>query len=168
MERDNQPTFNTNRNIVNFKDFKAADEKDELEKIQRTSTENSERQQIVGNPKYKFNKVTHKMDELSPDMVEDSIEALEEVEENKKTNIKMFEDFDEEPTPVSDEDIYDMTTTVVIPKYIIEICREKGVKDEDIPEVYETYISHVTGELYGTERNEFKIWCEDHSGDNLV
>ena len=78
MDRDNQPTFNINRNIVNFKDFKAADEKGELEEIKRTTTPNSERQQVVGNPRYKFNKVTHKMDELSPDMVEDSIDALEE------------------------------------------------------------------------------------------
>jgi len=80
----------------------------------------------------------------------------------------MFEDFEDEQSPIPDEDFYEMTVEIGIPKCIIEICREKGVKDDVIPEVYEAYISHAIGELYNSESEEFKTWCEDHGGDNLV
>lgn len=83
MNRDNQPTYNVNRNIVNFKDFNIEDEEEELLKIKRGTTPNSERQQVIGNQKYKFNKVTRKMDEISPDMIDDELDSLEEGISNK-------------------------------------------------------------------------------------
>ena len=72
--KDNQPTFNVNRKVVNFKDFTAnvSDEKEELLKMKRQNKPNSESKQIIGNPKTKYNKVTHKLDtNLSDDMVKD-------------------------------------------------------------------------------------------------
>ncbi len=80
--KDTNPTYNHNRKVVNFKDFTSheGDEKEELEKIKRQTKPNSpDGQQIIGNPKVKYNKVTHKLDtNLSPDMIDDKIDALEE------------------------------------------------------------------------------------------
>jgi hypothetical protein len=76
--------YNTNRKVVNFKDFSAEGEKEELQKVRRSTKPNSEDQQYIGNSRYKFNKVTRKMDDLSPDMIDDSIEAIEELEESNE------------------------------------------------------------------------------------
>jgi hypothetical protein len=84
--KDNQPTFNVNRKVVNFKDFSKdiESEKEELDKIKRQNKPNSERQQRIGNTRIKYNKVTHKLDwNLSPDMIKDKIDAIEELDESK-------------------------------------------------------------------------------------
>lgn len=77
--KDNQPTFNVNRRVVNFKDFLAnpVGEKEELQKVRRSTKPNSEDQQHLGNSRYKFNKVTRKMDDLSPAEIEDKIDSNE-------------------------------------------------------------------------------------------
>lgn len=79
-------TYNVNRKIANFGDFTAniGAEKEELKKVRRSTKPNSEDQQHIGNARYKFNKVTRKMDDLSPDMIDDKIEAIEELEEAAK------------------------------------------------------------------------------------
>ena len=78
--KDNTPTFNTNRKVVNFKDFNKDSEKDELSKMKRQTKPNSKTgQQFIGNPKTKYNQVTHKLDtNLDPKMIDDKIDALEE------------------------------------------------------------------------------------------
>ena len=77
--KDNQPTFNINRKVVNFKDFNKDAEKEELEKLKRQNKPNSERQQLISNPRIKYNKVTHKLDfDNNPDLLKDKIESLEE------------------------------------------------------------------------------------------
>jgi len=82
--KDNQPTFNVNRKVVNFKDFSAPKEEAELKKIKRQNKPNSERQQLIGNPRAKYNKVTHKMDwNLNPGYIEDKIEAIEDTKTNE-------------------------------------------------------------------------------------
>jgi hypothetical protein len=84
--KDNQPTFNVDRKVVNFKDFSKdiESEKEELDKIKRQNKPNSERQQRIGNTRIKYNKVTHKLDwNLSPDMIKDKIDAIEELDESK-------------------------------------------------------------------------------------
>ncbi len=80
--KDNTPTFNVNRKVVNFKDFLAnkESEKEELKKVRRSTDPNSEEQQHIGNSRYKYNKVTHKMDDLSPDMIDDKIDSIESEE----------------------------------------------------------------------------------------
>lgn len=86
--KDNQPTFNVNRKVVNFKDFLAnpEGEKEELEKVRRSTKPNSEDQQHIGNTRFKFNNTTRKMDDLSPEMIDDKIEAIEELEESNNYN----------------------------------------------------------------------------------
>lgn len=74
--------YNVNRKVANFKDFSGETEKEELQKVRRSTKPNSEDQQHIGNSRFKFNKVTHKMDDLSPDMIDDKIDAIEELEES--------------------------------------------------------------------------------------
>jgi hypothetical protein len=84
--KDNTPTFNVNRKVVNFKDFSKdiESEKEELDKIKRQNKPNSERQQLIGNTRIKYNKVSRKMDwNISPDMIKGKIDAIEELEESK-------------------------------------------------------------------------------------
>lgn len=93
--KDNQPTFNVNRKVVNFKDFLANPnaEKEELKKMNRQNKPNTDSQQKnMANSRYKFNKTTHKMDDLSPAEIKDSIEAIEELEESNES-IKKFKNF---------------------------------------------------------------------------
>lgn len=79
MYKDNTPTFNVDRKIVNFKDFKEEEEKQELQKIKRSIDPNTpDEQQHIGNRKYKFNKVTRKMDDINIDEINDDLDAIEE------------------------------------------------------------------------------------------
>jgi hypothetical protein len=82
--KDNQPTFNVNRKVVNFKDFLANPnaEKEELKKIDRQNKPNTDDQQKnMANSRYKFNKTTRKIDDLSPAEIKDKIETIEGLEE---------------------------------------------------------------------------------------
>lgn len=95
MNRDNTPTFNVNRKVVNFKDFLANPnaEKEELEKMDRQNNPNTDDQQKnMANSRYKFNNTTRKMDDLSPAEIEDKIDAIEEFEESNE-RIKTFNKF---------------------------------------------------------------------------
>ena len=89
--RENSPTYNVNRKVYNFKDFLSDEEgeKQELKKVRRGFLKNSEIQQIPGETKTKYNKVTHKNDELTSAMVDDKIDAIEEIEENLITESKI-------------------------------------------------------------------------------
>jgi len=82
--KDNQPTFNVNRKVVNFKDFLANPnaEKEELKKMDRQNKPNTDDQQKnMANSRYKFNNTTRKMDDLSPAEIKDKIETIEGLEE---------------------------------------------------------------------------------------
>ena len=89
--KDNTPTFNVNRKVVNFKDFSANPnaEKEELKKMDRQNKPNSDEQQKnMANSRYKFNNTTRKMDDLSPAEIEDKIEAIEDLEESVNSDIE--------------------------------------------------------------------------------
>jgi hypothetical protein len=98
--KDNTPTFNINRKVVNFKDFNKDSEETELKKIKRQNKPNSERQKLIGNPRSKYNKVTHKLDfDLNPAYIEDKIDSVKEsIDEtilNKIQNSVSYEKFAE-------------------------------------------------------------------------
>jgi hypothetical protein len=98
--KDNTPTFNINRKVVNFKDFNKDSEETELNKIKRQNKPNSERQKLIGNPRAKYNKVTHKLDfDLNPAYIEDKIDSVKEsIDEtilNKIQNSVSYEKFAE-------------------------------------------------------------------------
>ena len=85
--KDNTPTFNVNRKVVNFKDFSANPnaEKEELKKMNKQNKPSTDDQQKnMGNSRYKFNHTTRKMDDLSPAEIKDKIEAIDELEETNE------------------------------------------------------------------------------------
>ncbi len=84
--RDNTPTYNVNRRVVNFGDYcnDFEKEKEDLKKVKRSITPNSdERQKFPKNSRYKFNTITRKMDDLTPDIIDDKLKSMEEVDESK-------------------------------------------------------------------------------------
>lgn len=89
MNRDNQPTFNVNRKIVNFSDF--GTNKDSLKKANLQTKPNSEDQQHIGNFRNEFDPNTHKVTQVTPDEIKDKLDAIEELEGvEKKSTIKKF------------------------------------------------------------------------------
>jgi hypothetical protein len=91
--RDNTPTFNVNRKVVNFKDFSSDVEKEELTKMDRQNKPNSDEQQKnFANSRYKFNKVTRKMDDLSPAEVQDKLDDIDELEEGTNEEFNFNEE----------------------------------------------------------------------------
>lgn len=91
----NDPTYNTPKiRVQNFRDF--SDEKqreeDELKKISRNSRKNElDVYSVADKFKKKYNKVTHKLDDVTKNEVDDDIEAIEDVKESR--NIKSFDQF---------------------------------------------------------------------------
>lgn len=75
--KDTNPTYNVNRKIVNFKDFNKDSEESELSKIKRSYKKN-ELEIGQSERKYKYNKITHKLDDMDKSEVEDKIDSLKE------------------------------------------------------------------------------------------
>ncbi len=94
--KDNTPTFNVNRKVANFKDFNdnIGCEDWKLKKMKRQSKPNSEDQQHIGNQRFKFNKVTRKIDNLSPDEIQDKLDSIEELEKNEGVFSDRYENDD--------------------------------------------------------------------------
>ncbi len=87
--KDNQPTFNVNRKVVNFKDYlqNKGSEESKLKKADLQSKPNSEDQQHIGNKRTEYNPVTHKLTDYSVDEIEDTLDSMEE-----ETNEGVFSD----------------------------------------------------------------------------
>lgn len=79
--KDSNPTFNTdNRKIVNYKDFiqHEPEEEAELKKMRRQFKKADGVRAVNQDHQSKYNKVTHKNDDLVKAEVEDKLNALEE------------------------------------------------------------------------------------------
>ena len=79
--KENTPTFNTgNRKIVNYKDFiqHEPEEEAELKKMKRQFKKADQVKAVNQDHQYKYNKVTHKNDDLVKAEVEDKLDALDE------------------------------------------------------------------------------------------
>jgi hypothetical protein len=74
--KDNQPTFNVNRKVVNFKDFLT--DKEKLAKANLQRKPNSEDQQHIGNKRTEYNPVTHKLTDYSADEIKDRLDSMED------------------------------------------------------------------------------------------
>lgn len=87
--KDNQPTFNVNRKVVNFKDYLQNKDAEEakLTKAHLQSKPNSKIQQNIGNKRTEYNPVTHKLTDYSVDEIEDTLDGMEE-----ETNEGVFSD----------------------------------------------------------------------------
>ena len=80
MHKDNTPTFNVNRKIVNYKDFiqQEPHEEAELKKMKRQFKKADQVKQVNQDHQSKYNKVSHKNDDLVKAEVKDKLDALEE------------------------------------------------------------------------------------------
>jgi len=85
--KDSNPTYNVNRKVANFGDFTSNidAEKEQLKKVKRSFTPNSDRQQFVRNSRTEYNPVTHKLTDYTEDEVEDKIKAIEDIEETNES-----------------------------------------------------------------------------------
>ena len=99
--KDNQPTFNVNRKVVNFKDYlqNKGSEESKLKKADLQSKPNSEDQQRIGNKRTEYNPVTHKLTDYSDDEIRDILDAMEE-----ETNEGIFSDRYNESDEVTREE----------------------------------------------------------------
>ena len=99
--KDNQPTFNVNRKVVNFKDYlqNKGSEESKLKKADLRSKPNSEEQQHLGNKRTEYNPVTHKLTDYSDDEIRDRLDAMEE-----ETNEGIFSDRYNESDEVTREE----------------------------------------------------------------
>jgi hypothetical protein len=90
----NDQNYHTkNSRVLSFNDFEENinKEKEDLEKVKRSYVNNHEdTHSIPGNRKFKFNRVTRKMDDLSKDEVKDKLDNID-VEE-KKHKYKIVEE----------------------------------------------------------------------------
>jgi len=109
-------SYNVNRKVATFGDFSnnIESEKEELKKVRRSTVPNTpDQQQHIGNGRYKFNKVTRKMDDLSPEEVQDKLDAIDELEEtNELFNFKKTGTLDN-----LKKDIEGAFSEVVIPSF---------------------------------------------------
>ena len=84
--KDINPTYNVNRKVANFGDFTSNidAEKEQLKKVKRSFTPNSDKQQFVRNSRTEYNPVTHKLTDYTEGEVEDKIKAIEELEDTNE------------------------------------------------------------------------------------
>lgn len=84
MYRDNTPNFNSgNRRLVNFKGFNPEEEEKELRDIQKSQIKKNgpDTQSQEHRRKNRWNKATHKIEDLHPSEVDDKLEEFEELKE---------------------------------------------------------------------------------------
>ena len=78
MNRDNQPVFNANRKVANYKDFSADVEEKKLGKVRRSFQPNSDRQNFPSNDRNEFDPITRKITQVTLPEVEDKLDAIEQ------------------------------------------------------------------------------------------
>ena len=81
--------YNTNTKVANFGDYcnNFEKEKEELKKVRRSIKPNTpDTQKYPKNSKLKFNNITRKMDDLTPDIIDDTLKSMEE-ETNEEFNL---------------------------------------------------------------------------------
>lgn len=84
-EPNDQNYQTSNSRVASFNDFNSNlnKEKEELKKVVRSTVKNNdETHQLPGNRRFKFNKVTRKMDDLSKGEVKDRLDSIE-IEDTK-------------------------------------------------------------------------------------
>ena len=97
MNRDNQPVFNVNRKVANYKDFSADVEKEKLGKVRRSFQPNSDRQNFPSNDRNEFDPITRKITQVTLPEVEDKLDTIEQDEKNENKSFyakqKTFNEF---------------------------------------------------------------------------
>ena len=91
MNRDNQPVFNANRKVANFKNFSADVEKEKLGKVRRSFQPNSDRQNFPQNDRNEFDPITRKVTQVTLPEVEDKLDTIEQDKIVENNQWKMTE-----------------------------------------------------------------------------
>lgn len=161
----NTPNYKT-KNVTNFSDFidNIDSEKEELKDVKRGINPNTnDTQKYPRNTKYKYNKVTRKLDDISLDEVEDKINAIDSIEESvTDTNIasmkRFLDDYERTHNPFEkrgmDEGVEilrtskDIETAIVnINKKIDELSKRPNENTKDIIKGYKDLIKHLESKL---------------------
>ena len=95
--KDNTPTYNVNRKVVNFGDFanNLEAEKEKLKKVKRSFQPNSDRQNFPSNTRNEFDPITRKITAYTEDEVDDKLDQIENyegLEESKSEKAENLED----------------------------------------------------------------------------
>ena len=95
--KDNTPTYNVNRKVVNFWDFanNLEAEKEKLKKVKRSFQPNSDRQNFPSNTRNEFDPITRKITVYTEDEVDDKLDQIENyegLEESKSEKAENLED----------------------------------------------------------------------------
>ena len=95
--KDNTPTYNVNRKVVNFWDFanNLEAEKEKLKKVKRSFQPNSDRQNFPSNTRNEFDPITRKITAYTEDEVDDKLDQIENyegLEESKSEKAENLED----------------------------------------------------------------------------
>ncbi|MCK9476949.1 MAG: hypothetical protein M0R46_13560 [Candidatus Muirbacterium halophilum] len=139
IHKDNTPTFNVNRRIDNYKDFinNKQKEKEELEKMDKTEIPNSDtNHQIIGNRRHKYNKVSHKIDDLSPNEIDDKLDTIKNESVNDMTTLELSTNY----FALKPDDNFN-----------IDI-----IEDDDIELEYDIYLKEVTDYMFTIYERNFK------------
>lgn len=77
---------------MSFRDFEKdkGSELEELKKMKRNFKKRGEMHQAPGERKAHYNPVTHKIEDMSVDEVEDTVEAMEDIDENHHHDIQNY------------------------------------------------------------------------------
>jgi hypothetical protein len=148
--KDNTPTYNVNRKVVNFKDFDPKSEKEELETIKKSYKKN-ELEKGQKERKTKYNKITRKLDDLDKSEVEDKLDSLKESIDHS-SNWKEFKEF----LYHMDFDLYDGEKQ--LHNKFVEICNMKLSPSEKSEKIC-SYMEDSWG-LYDSYR-ETKVFLEN-------
>lgn len=116
MRKDNTQNYQTsNTRIQHFSDYNdnISKEKEDLKRVKRSYVDNEDQVHNLPNvSKFKYNRVSNKMDDVSQDQIDDRIESTDVIKTPKHKykivgeNIKSFEAFDggiDSPTPTNIE-----------------------------------------------------------------
>jgi DNA-binding transcriptional MerR regulator len=81
----NNPNYQTSHSrLYSFKDFDKKQEETELKDMKRNFKKRGEMHQAPGERKHKWSTITHKIDDLSVDEIDDELDALEEDHQHLK------------------------------------------------------------------------------------
>lgn len=162
MYRDNTPTFNAgNRRLVNFKGFKPEEEK-ELRDIQKSQLKKNDpnAQSQEHRRKNRWNKVTHKIEDLHPSEVDDKLDELDGMKEGNK-NVVGFNKFQESLDPMGSWKTNDQSEDEDDDNFILGLSPVRSEKidcESILKEVLELSDFHSQGSADDMQISLEKIW----------
>ena len=98
--KDNTPTYNVNRKVVNFGDFanNLEAEKEKLKKVKRSFQPNSDRQNFPSNTRNEFDPITRKITAYTEDEVDDKLDQIENYEGLEESKYEKAENLEDCPS----------------------------------------------------------------------